>query len=440
VCLLLCTDALTDASEVVTDTYTYYAFGELKTSTGTTANPCTWVAEVGYWKDTDLDRFHLGAREYEPEQARFISKDPLGVEPDADVYRYVGNSPITFIDPAGAEKLSTASGAPPISNPSRAVLLAPKSVRGPLSVDEIREIQSKFIPQTLERIQILKALLKVPNLKEAERLNYLVKLSREQDHLLYLKTLIGAKIRKPSPVASMSFGEKFAGALKLAYESGQLEDSIKEKVAEILQPENMAKAIATLTAIAAAYATAHGTPAAPFLVVADVGFAVSAGTETTLALLDIYFAVNDSIDEGDLKQASKVLSDQLAGKVADEVLGVILKGIGRGAGKVAGRGGGAKAAAETASPPNAAAKSDVDLHGIQANAGGAGPGGLPNPSGDIPILPPTARKRKRDSGEGDSGIAPNTPAVPKTGETASTAIGKDVHKKITDARRGQWRV
>jgi RHS repeat-associated protein len=97
------TDALTDASEVVTDTYTYYAFGELKTSTGTTANPCTWVAEVGYWKDTDLDRFHLGAREYEPEQARFISKDPLGVEPDPNVYRYLENAPVNRSDPSGME-------------------------------------------------------------------------------------------------------------------------------------------------------------------------------------------------------------------------------------------------------------------------------------------------------------------------------------------------
>jgi hypothetical protein len=32
-------------------------------------------------------------------------------------------------------------------------------------------------------------------------------------------------------------------------------------------------------------------------------------------------------------------------------------------------------------------------------------------------------------------VAPNKPAVPQTGETASTAIGKEVHKKIADARR-----
>jgi hypothetical protein len=38
---------------------------------------------------------------YDPKVGRFLSQDPLGLGPDANPYRYVGNSPLTKVDPFG---------------------------------------------------------------------------------------------------------------------------------------------------------------------------------------------------------------------------------------------------------------------------------------------------------------------------------------------------
>ena len=62
---------------VVTDSYTYYAFGEIVVSSGSTENPYTWVGMLGYWSDAELTRFHTGERDYDPVPARYGSRDPL---------------------------------------------------------------------------------------------------------------------------------------------------------------------------------------------------------------------------------------------------------------------------------------------------------------------------------------------------------------------------
>ncbi len=41
------TDSLTDSIEVVTDSYQYTAYGDLKSSSGTSINLFTWVGELG---------------------------------------------------------------------------------------------------------------------------------------------------------------------------------------------------------------------------------------------------------------------------------------------------------------------------------------------------------------------------------------------------------
>jgi len=53
-----------------------------------------------YDPDTGLVRF--GARDYDPEVGRWTSKDPLLFNGgDSNLYAYVGNDPINFIDPKG---------------------------------------------------------------------------------------------------------------------------------------------------------------------------------------------------------------------------------------------------------------------------------------------------------------------------------------------------
>jgi RHS repeat-associated protein len=58
-----------------------------------------------YDKDTKL--CHFGAREYDAQVGRFISKDPIWPRGGLNPYTYAYNSPLNFIDPTG---LSVAGG------------------------------------------------------------------------------------------------------------------------------------------------------------------------------------------------------------------------------------------------------------------------------------------------------------------------------------------
>ena len=56
--------ALTGADEAVTDTYEHDAWGVLLASTGSTANPHTYVGRERYYLMPDADLYHLGFRDY----------------------------------------------------------------------------------------------------------------------------------------------------------------------------------------------------------------------------------------------------------------------------------------------------------------------------------------------------------------------------------------
>jgi RHS repeat-associated protein len=86
---------------VITDTYTYFAFGQLKANTGTTTNRFTWVGELGYVRDTETGEYQLHVRQYLPDRARFKSNDPAGTRPDANLHRPVRNDPVNRRDPSG---------------------------------------------------------------------------------------------------------------------------------------------------------------------------------------------------------------------------------------------------------------------------------------------------------------------------------------------------
>ena len=58
------------------------------------------------------------ARYYNPATGRFISQDPTGFAAgDVDLYRYVGNSPTTEVDPTG---LQESGGSPSLYTPGQA--------------------------------------------------------------------------------------------------------------------------------------------------------------------------------------------------------------------------------------------------------------------------------------------------------------------------------
>ncbi len=100
------TRLLTDASQTVTDTYHYYAFGEIRSSSGSTTNPFKFVGRLGYYDDPSTDFQYLRARYYAPAHGRFTAPDTvgglLGVTPlAAPYYAYGDNSPLLWVDPSG---------------------------------------------------------------------------------------------------------------------------------------------------------------------------------------------------------------------------------------------------------------------------------------------------------------------------------------------------
>ena len=100
------TTALTDATQTVTDTYAYETFGRQIANTGTTVNPYKYVAGSGYYADDESDLMLLTFRYYDATLGRFITRDPASVGPN--LYVYVSNNPLKYVDPTGLRKLKEA--------------------------------------------------------------------------------------------------------------------------------------------------------------------------------------------------------------------------------------------------------------------------------------------------------------------------------------------
>ncbi|HEY7156597.1 MAG TPA: RHS repeat-associated core domain-containing protein, partial [Gemmataceae bacterium] len=56
---------------------------------------------AGGEQDAILGIYHFNSRWYNPATGKWLSQDPLGLKPDSNPYRYVGNDPTNAIDPTG---------------------------------------------------------------------------------------------------------------------------------------------------------------------------------------------------------------------------------------------------------------------------------------------------------------------------------------------------
>jgi len=96
------TRALTSASAIATDTFSYLAFGAILNRTGST--PLTHLF-TGEAYDFNLSYYYLRARLYNPQTGRFASLDPFsGFNSDPrslHKYVYAHHNPMDFIDPSG---------------------------------------------------------------------------------------------------------------------------------------------------------------------------------------------------------------------------------------------------------------------------------------------------------------------------------------------------
>lgn len=96
---------LTDDTGAITDEYDYSSSGELLgSSSGTTPNAYRYT---GQQFDAQTGLYSLRARYYDPNNGRFLSKDPLNyLFPSSSSYIYADSNPINRYDPSGLSTLS----------------------------------------------------------------------------------------------------------------------------------------------------------------------------------------------------------------------------------------------------------------------------------------------------------------------------------------------
>ena len=100
--------ALTDEGGETIQTYAYAAFGGVREQTGTDLNRVTFTAREAL--GDSLGFTYYRNRVYDPATGRFTSEDPLGFVDGANMYIYVGNNPLLFVDPTGEVAITTAIG------------------------------------------------------------------------------------------------------------------------------------------------------------------------------------------------------------------------------------------------------------------------------------------------------------------------------------------
>jgi len=90
--------ALSNTSGAIVASYSYDAFGTA-TVTGTEyGNPYRFTGRR--WDD-ETSLYYYRARMYKPDIGRFLQPDPIGYDDGMNMYAYVGNNPVRFVDPMG---------------------------------------------------------------------------------------------------------------------------------------------------------------------------------------------------------------------------------------------------------------------------------------------------------------------------------------------------
>jgi RHS repeat-associated protein len=87
-----------NSSQTVTGTIIQDGFGLTVATTGSSTNPYKFAATSGYRDDGDCGLTHVGARYYDAQVGRFITRD---TELDQHAYLYCGHDGVNNVDPTG---------------------------------------------------------------------------------------------------------------------------------------------------------------------------------------------------------------------------------------------------------------------------------------------------------------------------------------------------
>lgn len=94
--------ALSDSDGDIVERYSYDVFGE-PNRTSSVGNPYFFT---GRQYDDETGLYYYRARYYKPSMGRFLQTDPLRYFAGLNLYTYVSNNPINWIDPYGLAKLT----------------------------------------------------------------------------------------------------------------------------------------------------------------------------------------------------------------------------------------------------------------------------------------------------------------------------------------------
>lgn len=99
--------ALTNAYKDVVNSYAYEPFGAIYQEQEEVPQPFKYVGQFGVMAEPN-GFYYMRARYYDPNVRRFISEDPIGFAGgDLNLYGYVQNNPVNFIDPYGLNAIDT---------------------------------------------------------------------------------------------------------------------------------------------------------------------------------------------------------------------------------------------------------------------------------------------------------------------------------------------
>jgi hypothetical protein len=93
------TIALLSSQHQITDTWTYWPYGEVRTHTGSSVTPFTFGGTVGYHSDVLGSFTYVRASELRVSLTRWQRVDPLW--PSERPFCYAKSTPVTLADPAG---------------------------------------------------------------------------------------------------------------------------------------------------------------------------------------------------------------------------------------------------------------------------------------------------------------------------------------------------
>lgn len=98
--------ALTGAVGDILNSYVYMPFGAVLSETGSTPDPFHFIGAWGLVSEGNGLAF-MRMRSYEFATGRFLQADPIGVFGGLNLYAYVGNDPLRWIDPIGLVRVDS---------------------------------------------------------------------------------------------------------------------------------------------------------------------------------------------------------------------------------------------------------------------------------------------------------------------------------------------